>query len=107
MIEPCADGTCPVARAVEVLDGRWTMLVIRELLDGTKRFSQLRAGLPGISPKTLTDRLRALEREGLVERRFHAEIPPRVEYTLTGKGHTLEPVIAALATWGREVLAGA
>lgn len=97
----CAEETCPVARAVRILDGKWTILVIRDLLGGTKRFSELRGSLAGISPKTLTDRLRDLEDEGLVERTMYAEIPPRVEYSLTGKGRTLEPVIGALAAWGR------
>jgi DNA-binding HxlR family transcriptional regulator len=101
MDEQCVDESCPVARAVRVLDGKWTMLVIRDLLGGTRRFSELRASLAGISPKTLTDRLRDLERHGLVKRAMYAEIPPRVEYTLTQKGHALEPVISALAAWGR------
>ena len=101
MVDRCAEETCPVARAVRVLDGKWTVLVIRDLLGGTRRFSQLRASLAGISPKTLTDRLRDLEQHGLVERASYAEIPPRVEYTLTAKGRTLEPVISALAAWGR------
>ncbi|WP_307724030.1 winged helix-turn-helix transcriptional regulator [Cellulomonas composti] len=96
----CIDDTCPVARSVAILDGRWTMLVIRDLLRGTRRFSELRSSLDGISPKTLTDRLRALEEHGLVERRQYAEIPPRVEYSLTARGAELEPVIEALATWG-------
>jgi DNA-binding HxlR family transcriptional regulator len=76
------------------------MLVIRDLLRGTRRFSELRASLDGISPKTLTDRLRSLEEHGLVERRYHAEIPPRVEYSLTAKGEAVRPVIDALAAWG-------
>jgi DNA-binding HxlR family transcriptional regulator len=99
--EPCADGTCPVTRAVDVLDGRWTILVVRDLLGGTRRFGELRDSLVGISPKTLTDRLRSLEQRGLVERRMYAEIPPRVEYSLTPAGRSLEPVLAALADWGR------
>ena len=107
MSEACVDESCPVARAVRVLDGKWTMLVIRDLLEGTRRFSELRSSLAGISPKTLTDRLRELEQHGLVERVMYAEIPPRVEYTLTQKGRTLEPVISALAAWGRGAGAGA
>lgn len=99
--EPCADGTCPVSRALEALDGRWTILVVRDLLGGTRRFGELRDSLVGISPKTLTDRLRSLEAHGLVERRMYAEIPPRVEYSLTASGRSLEPVLAALADWGR------
>ena len=100
-MEPCEDGTCPVARAVAVLDGKWTMLVVRDLLAGTRRFGELRASLVGISPKTLTDRLRELEEAGLVTRTHFPEIPPRVEYALTARGHALAPVVAALADFGR------
>ncbi len=99
--QPCDDGSCPVTRAVEVLDGRWTILVVRDLLGGTRRFGELRDSLVGISPKTLTDRLRSLEARGLVERTMYPEIPPRVEYSLTPAGRSLEPVLAALADWGR------
>jgi len=99
--EPCDDGSCPVSRAVEALDGKWTILVVRDLMGGTKRFGELRSSLAGISPKTLTDRLRSLEEHGLVDRRIYAEVPPRVEYTLTPAGRTLHPVLAALAEWGR------
>jgi DNA-binding HxlR family transcriptional regulator len=95
----CVEETCPVARAMEVLDGKWTVLIIRDLLAGTRRFSQLRSSLSGISPKTLTDRLRMLEEHGLVHRSIYAEVPPRVEYELTERGRSLRPVLAALATW--------
>ena len=101
--DACNEDACPVARAVDVLDGRWTMLVIRDLLRGTRRFSELRASLVGISPKTLTDRLRSLEQHGLVQRVMYAEIPPRVEYSLTERGRALKPVLDALATWGATV----
>ncbi len=97
----CDDGSCPVSRALDVLDGKWTILVVRDLLGGTRRFGELRASLAGISPKTLTDRLRGLEDAGLVDRRIYAEVPPRVEYSLTQAGRTLEPVLTALADWGR------
>ena len=70
-------------------------------MGGTKRFGELRRSLTGISPKTLTDRLRGLEEHGLVDRRIFAEVPPRVEYSLTDAGRTLEPVLVALARWGR------
>src|SRR5258705_7116734 len=99
MADRCVEETCPVARAMEVLDGKWTVLVIRELLAGVRRFSALRASLPGISPKTLTDRLRMLEQHGLVRRSIFAEVPPRVEYELTVRGQALEPVLVALAAW--------
>ena len=99
---PCDDGTCPVSRALVALDGKWTILIVRDLLSGTKRFGELRKSLVGISPKTLTDRLRGLEEYGLVERRIYAEVPPRVEYSLTESGRTLEPVLVALSRWGRQ-----
>lgn len=93
---------CAVERALEVIDGKWTTLILRDLLGGTKRFGQLRAGLSGISPKTLTDRLRELEASGVLVRKLYPEVPPRVEYTLTDKGRALGSVVAALADWGRE-----
>lgn len=92
---------CPIARTVRVIGGRWSTLVVRELLTGTKRFGQLKDRLPGISPKTLTDRLRTLESQGVLTREVHAEVPPRVEYTLTDYGRTLEDVLRAMADWGR------
>jgi DNA-binding HxlR family transcriptional regulator len=100
MATVCVDETCPVARAVAILDGKWTMLIVRDLLGGTRRFSQLRQSLAGVSPKTLTDRLRELEEHGLVTRVCYAEVPPRVEYTLTDLGLRLGPVVDALGTWG-------
>jgi DNA-binding HxlR family transcriptional regulator len=103
---PCDDGSCPVTRAVAVLEGKWTMLVVRDLLAGPRRFGQLRDSLAGISPKTLTDRLRALEEAGLVSRTFYPQIPPRVEYELTDRGREVQPLIAALAAFGRALFAG-
>lgn len=91
---------CPIERAVTVLDGKWTLLILRELLGGTRRFGQLRATLKGVSPKTLTERLRALEQQGVVQRTIHPEIPPRVDYALTEKGQRALPVILALRDWG-------
>ena len=96
----CDDRACPVARAVRSLDGKWTLLIVRDLLTGTRRFGELRESLVGISPKTLTDRLRDLTRSGLVERVMYAEIPPRVEYSLTEAGRNVAPVVAALAAFG-------
>ena len=93
---------CTVERALAVIDGRWTTLMLRDLLGGTRRFGELRANLGGISPKTLTDRLRGLEQHGVLTRTVYAEIPPRVEYTLTDKGRALGSVVEALAEWGRD-----
>lgn len=95
-----------MASALDVLDGKWTILIVRDLLGGTRRFTELRRSLGPISAKTLTDRLRALEARGLVHREMYAEIPPRVEYSLTGRGRTLEPVLAALGAWGAEHASG-
>ena len=96
----CSDDECPVARAVRALDGKWTLLIMRELLGGTKRFGELRAAIPGISPKTLTDRLRMLADDGLLTRTMYSEIPPRVEYALTPQGQAAAPIIHALRDWG-------
>jgi DNA-binding HxlR family transcriptional regulator len=99
-VATCQDESCPVARAVRSLDGKWTLLIIRDLLGGTRRFGELRASLVGISSKTLTDRLRELAEDELVVRTMYAEIPPRVEYSLTDRGRAAAPVIDALGTWG-------
>ena len=97
-----ANPECAVERALEVIDGKWTTLILRDLLRGKRRFGELRASLVGISPKTLTDRLRDLEASGVLERTIYPEIPPRVEYALTDKGRALGPVVAALAEWGQD-----
>ena len=90
---------CPVARFLTVLDGPWATLIVRELLTGPKRFTELREGLPGISPKTLSSRLQRFVLTGLVTRTAYAEIPPRVVYELTPSGQRLEAVLASMAAW--------
>jgi len=80
------NATCPVARTARIISGKWTILIIRDLTAGVKRFNQLERSLQGISPKTLSERLRSLEEEGIVLRQTFAEVPPRVEYSLTEKG---------------------
>ncbi len=92
-------GTCPVEKFVAVVDGPWATLIIRELLPGPRRFGDLKAALPGISPKTLTSRLRRFVDLGLVTRVAYPEIPPRVVYELTDNGRDLKPVLDAMATW--------
>lgn len=94
------DARCVVERTAEVIGGKWTTLILRELLRGTRRFGELRASLAGISPKTLTDRLRDLEESGVITRTVYPEVPPRVEYALTAKGEALRPVVDAMAVWG-------
>ena len=95
---------CPVARTAEIISGKWTLLIIRDLTTGTKRFSELERSLAGISPKTLSERLSALEREGVLHRRTYAEVPPKVEYSLTQKGQALAEVIDAMRTYGNRWL---
>ena len=80
------DPTCPVCRTAEIISGKWTLLVIRDLADDSRRFCELERSLEGISPRTLSLRLRALEEHGIVERHTYPEVPPRVEYALTEKG---------------------
>lgn len=91
---------CGVERTLQVLDGKWATLVVRELLGGPKRFGELRASLGNPSAKTLTDRLRALEHHGVLTRTVHPEIPPRVVYALTDKGRSLQIVLHAMLRWG-------
>jgi len=96
--------TCPVARTAEIISGKWTLLIIRDLASGVKRFNQLERSLHGISPKTLSERLRSLEEEGIVLRETFAEVPPRVEYTLTEKGYDLIQVIESMRLYGKRWL---
>jgi DNA-binding HxlR family transcriptional regulator len=98
------DETCPVCRTAEIVCGKWTLLVIRDLADGRSRFCELERSLQGISPRTLSLRLRALEEEGVVERQTFPEVPPRVEYVLTAKGRALGPLIENMRTYGTEWL---
>jgi DNA-binding HxlR family transcriptional regulator len=92
---------CPVARTAQLIGGKWTILIIRDLASGVKRFNQLERSLQGISPKTLSERLRSLEEEGIIIRRTFAEVPPRVEYSLTEKGHDLVSVIDSMRNYGQ------
>ena len=95
---------CGVCATAEVICSKWTVLIIRDLGEGRSRFCELERSLAGISPRTLSLRLRALEEEGIVERRTYPEVPPRVEYALTEKGRALEPVIEDMRRYGREWL---
>jgi DNA-binding HxlR family transcriptional regulator len=96
--------TCPVCHTAEIISGKWTLLVIRDLADGCSRFCELERSLGGISPRTLSLRLRALEAEGIVQRRTYPEVPPRVEYRLTAKGMALVPLIDQMRHYGQEWL---
>jgi DNA-binding HxlR family transcriptional regulator len=99
--------TCPVCRTADVVCGKWTLLVIRDLAEGRSRFCELERSLQGISPRTLSLRLRALEEEGVVERQTFPEVPPRVEYALTEKGRALVPLIEDMRAYGLKWLLGA
>ena len=103
-IRMASDDTCPVCRTAEIVCGKWTLLVIRDLAEGRSRFCELERSLQGISPRTLSLRLRALEEAGVVKRQTYPEVPPRVEYALTDKGRALVPLIEDMRTYGREWL---
>ncbi|MGO9247628.1 MAG: winged helix-turn-helix transcriptional regulator [Solirubrobacteraceae bacterium] len=98
------DETCPVCRTAEVVCGKWTLLLVRDLAEGRSRFCELERSLAGISPRTLSLRLRALEEEGIVQRHTFGEVPPRVEYALTRKGKALLPIIDDMREYGEQWL---
>jgi DNA-binding HxlR family transcriptional regulator len=102
---PANDIRCPIARTAILIGDRWTPLIVRDLEPGCRRFSELQRSLEGISPKTLSDRLRRLEEAEVISRTCFAEVPPRVEYRLTGKGHALLPVLESMRSFGEEWLA--
>ncbi|HKG35443.1 MAG TPA: helix-turn-helix domain-containing protein [Solirubrobacterales bacterium] len=99
-----SNSKCPVCRTSEIISGKWTLLVIRDLAAGSQRFCELERSLEGISPRTLSLRLRALEEQGVVERHTYPEVPPRVEYALTEKGRALVPLIEDMRAYGRRWL---
>ena len=96
--------SCSVAACAEIIGAKWTALLLHDLSEGPRRFSELEHSCPGISPRTLSERLRALEDEDIVERRSYAESPPRVEYELTDKGRALLPIIEEMRRFGRDWL---
>ena len=95
-----SNAECPVCKTAEVVCGKWTLLLIRDLAEGSCRFCELERSLEGISPRTLSLRLRALAEEGIVERHTYPEVPPRVEYALTAKGVALVPLVEDMRTYG-------
>jgi DNA-binding HxlR family transcriptional regulator len=97
---------CPVCACAEIISGKWTLLVIRDLAEGSRRFCELERSLEGISPRTLSLRLRALEDEGIVGRHTYPEVPPRVEYALTPKGKALVPLVEDMRSYGMRWLLG-
>jgi DNA-binding HxlR family transcriptional regulator len=101
----CAAG-CPVEATLDLIDGKWKAVILYHLLNDTIRFNELRRRLSRITQRMLTRQLRELEANGLIHRKIYAEVPPRVEYSLTTLGRSLEPVVRMLWTWGDQYLAG-
>ncbi|MBQ8668673.1 helix-turn-helix transcriptional regulator [bacterium] len=93
---------CPIETTLKMLGCKWKVLIIRELLDGTKRFGELKKSVVGITQKVLTSKLREMEELGLLERKIYPQIPPKVEYTLTDIGYSLRPVLDSLKGWGKD-----
>ena len=99
-MNPVHDETCAVACCAEIIGAKWTALIVHDLSEGPRRFSELERACPGISPRTLSERLHKLEEEGVVRRQSYPETPPRVEYELTEKGASLLPIIEAMREFG-------
>ena len=97
---------CPVETTLTLIGDKWKVLIIRDLLSGTKRFGELKRSIGGVSQKVLTAQLRQMEADGLLTRTVFPEVPPRVEYTLTELGHSLKPVLDAMRDWGAAYQAG-
>ena len=91
---------CPVETTLSLISDKWTVVIIRDLLTGTKRFNELMRSVTGITQKVLTSQLRNMEANGLLVRKVYPEIPPKVEYTLTETGYSLKPILDAMYTWG-------
>lgn len=93
---------CPVETTLLLIGNKWKVLILRDLLDGTKRFGELKRSIGSVSQKVLTQQLRAMEEDGLVHREVYAEVPPRVEYSLTELGESLKPILDAMLNWGMD-----
>lgn len=91
---------CPVETTLLLISDRWKVLILRDLMNGTKRFGELKKSIGNVSQKVLTSNLRSMEESGLLTRKVFAEVPPRVEYSLTETGYSLKPVLAAMTDWG-------
>lgn len=96
---------CPVEACLEVIDGKWKGVILFHLLEGTKRFNELQRSMPKVTQRMLTRQLRELEADGIINRNVYGEVPPRVEYSLTELGSTLEPLLRMLQKWGTDHLA--
>ena len=98
------EASCPVEITLSLLGNKWKVLILRELFAGTKRYGELTRGVPGISQKMLTQQLRMMENDKLVQRQVYAEVPPKVEYSLTNIGKSLRPILDAMHAWGLHYL---
>lgn len=106
MVKTNLGQSCPIARTLEIVGSRWTLLIIRDLLTGSMRFQDFQERLPGIAPNVLSSRLKTLEAHGLVHRKFYSDHPPRAAYELTDRGRELGVAVLALARWGVRHLGG-
>lgn len=102
MTHPINYHECPIGTAITIIGGKWKIPVLYNLREGTLRFSEIQKALPQVSQKMLTQQLRELERDGLVSRKVYAQIPPKVEYTITPLAKKLEPILDELCMWGSE-----
>lgn len=93
---------CPVETTLTLISDKWKVLILRDLIPGTKRFGELKKSIGHVSQKVLTAQLRQMEKSGLVNRKVYAEVPPKVEYSLTDVGYSLKPILDAMWTWGEE-----
>ena len=93
---------CPVETTLMLIGDKWKVLILRDLMDGTKRFGELKKSIGTVSQKVLTAQLRDMEEKGLLTRKVYAEVPPRVEYTLTETGYSLKPILDAMVVWGTD-----
>jgi DNA-binding HxlR family transcriptional regulator len=100
MVQDTQGSECPIETTLDILGGKWKGMALHRLLTGTTRFNELRRAMPGITQRMLTRQLRELERDGVIQRRVYAEVPPKVEYSLTAFGMTLGPILHAMNEWG-------
>lgn len=98
---------CPVETTLTLIGDKWKVLILRDLMNGTKRFGELKKSIGSVTQKVLTAQLRDMEEKGLVNRKVYAEVPPKVEYSLTELGKSLQPILAAMQTWGEKYKASA